>query len=44
MNSYYSTKEARIYNAVKIASSKNGMRKTEQLQSKESKLNYLLIP
>ena len=44
MNSYYFTKEARIYNAVKTASSKNGMRKTEQLQSKESKLHYLFIP
>ena len=37
MGTLFLTKEARIYNGAKIASSINGAGKTGQLQAKESK-------
>ena len=44
MGTLFLTKEARIYNAAKTASSINGAGKTGQLHVKRTKLEHFLIP
>ena len=44
MGSLFLTKEARIYNGAKIASSINGAGKTGQLHVKRMKLEHFLTP
>ena len=44
MDTSFLTKEARIYNGAKIASSINGAGKTGQLHVKKMKLEHFLTP